>query len=148
MFRNVLPPTYLAVAIILIFFIHFILPLGNPVGMPWRLLGLVPLVLGGVLNLVADSSFKRHETTVKPFRESRILVTSGVFRISRHPMYLGFVLILLGIAVLLGSLSPYLVVIGFAIFLEMVFIREEERMLEEQFRQQWNNYRARVRKWI
>ncbi|MBD3180176.1 MAG: DUF1295 domain-containing protein [Candidatus Latescibacteria bacterium] len=148
MFRNILPPTYLVVAIILTVLIHFVLPIKVLIGMPWRLIGLIPLVLGGVMNLSADSSFKRSGTTVKPFERSTTLVTGGVFRISRHPMYLGFILIILGIAILLGSISPYLVAILFAIFLELVFIREEERMLKLQFGNEWEKYSARVRKWI
>jgi len=146
--RNVLPPTYLAIAIVVILIIHFILPLSHIAGMPWRLFGLVPLVLGGILNLAADSSFKRNNTTVKPFRKSSVLVTGGVFRISRHPMYLGFVLILWGIALLLGSLSPYLIVIAFSVFLELMYIREEERMLEQQFQDEWRQYRRKVRRWL
>lgn len=47
-------------------------------------------------------------TTVKPFQESTALITDGVFRLSRNPMYLGFVLVLTGIATLLGSLTPWL----------------------------------------
>ncbi len=148
MFRDILPPTYLAIAVILILTIHFALPLAHVMEMPWRLAGIIPLVLGALLNLAADSSFKRYNTTVKPFKKSTTLVTGGVFRICRHPMYLGFVLILLGIAVLLGSLSPYLVVILFALFLEFIYIREEERMLSEQFARQWEDYCERVRKWI
>lgn len=148
MFRDILPPTYLAIAIILILVLHFVIPLAQIIEMPWRLAGLIPLVLGAVLNLAADNSMKRYETTVKPFKRSTTLVTEGVFKICRHPMYLGFVLILLGLAVLLGSAAPFLVVILFPFFLEFVYIREEERMLGEQFEQQWVDYCTRVRKWI
>lgn len=148
MFREILPPTYLAIAVILILVLHFVIPLAQIIEMPWRLAGLIPLVLGAVMNLAADNSMKRYETTVKPFKRSTTLVTEGVFKICRHPMYLGFVLILLGIAVLLGSAAPFLVVILFPFFLEFVYIREEERMLGEQFEQQWEDYCTRVRKWI
>jgi len=148
MFRDILPPTYLAITVILILVLHFVIPLAQIIEMPWRLAGLIPLVLGAVLNLAADNSMKRYETTVKPFKRSTNLVTEGVFKICRHPMYLGFVLILLGLAVLLGSAGPFLVVILFPFFLEFVYIREEERMLGEQFEQQWEDYCTRVRKWI
>jgi protein-S-isoprenylcysteine O-methyltransferase Ste14 len=148
MFRNVLPPTCLAMAIILIFILHFSFPAAEVTGMSWKLAGMLPVLLGVVLNPSADSSLRRHGTTVKPFRESSALVTEGVFRLSRHPMYLGFIIILGGISVLLGSLTPFLLVIAFAVFLGLVFIREEERMLEEQYRGRWREYRDSVRKWI
>jgi protein-S-isoprenylcysteine O-methyltransferase Ste14 len=63
-------------------------------------------------------------------------------------MYLGFVLILLGIAVFVGSLTPYAVIIAFAILMEVVFIRVEERMLQEKFGQAWQVYKKKVRRWI
>jgi protein-S-isoprenylcysteine O-methyltransferase Ste14 len=63
-------------------------------------------------------------------------------------MYLGIVLILLGIALFLGSLTPYLVVFLFAIFLDIVFIRFEEKKLEETFGEAWLEYKKSVRRWI
>ncbi len=115
---------------------------------PWNLFGVIPLALGIMINLVADRSFKKNETTVKPLEESTTLITGGVFRISRHPMYLGFVLILLGIAALIGSLTPYVIVIGFAIFMHTVFIKFEEKKLEETFGAAWLGYKNKVRPWI
>ena len=70
---------------------------------------MAPFTAGIVLNIVADRAFKQRKTTVKPFQESASLVTSGVYRLSRHPMYLGFVLILLSMAIFAGSLTPMLV---------------------------------------
>lgn len=58
------------------------------------------------------------------------------------------ILPLLGISLLLGSASPYIVVILFAVLMELLFIRTEEMMLEEQFGQEWIQYRSRVRKWV
>jgi protein-S-isoprenylcysteine O-methyltransferase Ste14 len=100
------------------------------------------------INLIADGKFHEVETTVKPFEKSSTLVTGGVFRISRNPMYLGFVLILLGIAILLGSLSPYLIVILFWIAMEKVFIETEEKMLESKFGSRWTEYKTSVRRWL
>ena len=74
----------------------------------WNLLGLLPLGVGVLLNLNADQVFHQLPTTVKPFARSSTLVTQGVYQFSRNLMYLGFALILLGIAILLRSLVPYL----------------------------------------
>ena len=148
MLKKVMPTSYLFVALLLIILLHYTLPIVTIIASPWNLVGLLPLILGVVINVIADLDLKRGKTTVKPFQESRILVTDGAYRISRHPMYLGFVLILLGISLLLGSASPCVVVILFAILMELLYIREEESMLEEQFGQEWSQYRSRVRKWI
>jgi protein-S-isoprenylcysteine O-methyltransferase Ste14 len=146
--KSVLPPTYLVAAIIVMVALHFVLPVKRILSFPWNLLGLLPLALGAALNIVADRDLRDAETTVKPFQESAALVTTGAYRISRHPMYLGFVLILLGLAILLGSLSPFIVVPVFAIVMNRVFIRIEEQMLAEKFGQAWLDYKARVRRWV
>ena len=146
--RKVLPPTYLFVAIVIMVVLHFLLPGVKIVAYHWNLLGVVPLVLGIVMNLIADRAFKKVGTTVKPYEESTTLITEGVFRVSRHPMYVGFVLILLGIAILGGSLTPYIVILIFAILMDVVFIRVEEKMLEETFGETWMEYKKKVRRWI
>lgn len=93
--RKILPPTYVLFALILMLILHFIFLGTKLIRQPWNLLGLIPLVIGVALNLIADSAFRRAGTTVKPFQESSALLTDGVYGFSRHPMYLGFVLILI-----------------------------------------------------
>jgi protein-S-isoprenylcysteine O-methyltransferase Ste14 len=146
--KKPLPPTYLLSALVLMTALHLLLPVRHVIGWPVGLVGAVPLACGIALNLLADRAFTRSGTTVKPFERSTALLTTGPFRLSRHPMCLGFVLILLGLALLAGSLSPFAVVIVFPLLMERLFIRVEERMLEEQFGRQWREYRATVRRWI
>jgi len=146
--RGMLPPTYLLLAIVAMTAFHFRLPLRQILPFPWRLLGLLPFLIGLTLNLAADRQFKQQETTVKPFERSTSHITTGVYQISRNPMYLGFVLILLGIGILLGSLSPLLVVPPFGVLLEVVFIRAEERKMAAEFGQAWHIYKEQVRRWI
>ena len=146
--KKVLPPTYLWISIAIMLILNFLLPLTKIIPWPWNLLGIFPLACGLALNLIADNAFRTAKTTVKPFEESTALVTSGVFRTSRHPMYLGFVLFLIGIAVLLGSLVAFLVIPVFAALMDRVFIQVEERMLEAKFNQAWLDYREKVRRWI
>ena len=128
--------------------LHFLLPLGTIIPAPWCLLGLIPLALGIGVNLAADNAFHKAGTTVKPFEESAVLVTGGVYRISRNPMYLGFALILAGVAVLLGALSPWAGVPAFVLLVDRRFIAVEERMLAARFGTAWKEYAAAVRRWI
>jgi protein-S-isoprenylcysteine O-methyltransferase Ste14 len=146
--RPILPPTYLLVALFGMLILHFIFPGYNLVPPIWNLLGFCPLITGVVLNLIADSAYRRAGTTVKPFQESSALLTDGVYRYSRHPMYLGFVLILLGVAILLRSLTPWIILPIFVVLMERVFIQVEERMLEERFGSTWLAYKKKVRRWI
>ncbi len=146
--KKILPPTYLFVAIVIMLTLHFLLPEAKVIAFPWNLLGVIPGTLGIVMNLIADRAFKKVGTTVKPYEESTRLIMNGVFRVSRHPMYVGFVLILLGIAIFVGSLTPYVVVIVFPILIDRIFIRVEERMLQETFGEAWLEYKKKVRRWI
>jgi protein-S-isoprenylcysteine O-methyltransferase Ste14 len=146
--KRIMPTTYLLIAIIAMIAIHFLFPVVMIIPSIWNLLGILPLVLGVVINLAADGAFHKANTTVKPYEESTALVTDGVFRISRNPMYLGFVLILIGIAVLLRSLSPYLVILAFVILIQVMFITVEEKMLAEKFDARWQEYRQNTRRWL
>jgi protein-S-isoprenylcysteine O-methyltransferase Ste14 len=109
---------------------------------------MLPLMIGIILNLLADRSFKQHKTTVKPCEKPSALVTDGVFRLSRHPMYLGMVLILAGIAILLGSVMPWFILLALVAFFEVRFVRMEECMLEQTFGAAYRAYKKRVRRWI
>lgn len=142
------PPVYLFVFLASIVVLHLFIPGAKIISAPWNSLGFVPLVAGVVLNLMADKSFKQHQTSVKPLEKTNALITTGVFRISRHPMYLGFVLILLGAAVLSGSSTPCLVVVVFFFFLDSTFVRIEETKLAQSFGDAWLDYKAGVRRWI
>ena len=143
-----MPTTYLLIAIVVLIALHFLFPGIRIIPPLWNLLGVIPLTLGVTINLVADKAFHKAHTTVKPFEESSVLITNSAFRISRNPMYLGFVLILIGIALLVGTLTPYVVVLAFAILMDRMYIIVEERMLAAKFGAEWEEYKQRTRRWL
>jgi len=136
------------VSLISMLLLHLFMPLSSFALYPWSLLGVIPLLVGIALNLLADMALKKAQTTVKPFEDSSTLITTGVFRVCRHPMYLGMILMVSGVAVILGTYTPLFIVLIFAVLMELVFVRMEERMLEVQFGHVWDDYSKRVRKWI
>ncbi len=146
--RAILPPTYLLIALILMIGLHFIIPGVKLIPAPWNLTGLLSLGIGIVISYLAEAQFHKVKTTVQPFKESATLVIDGLFQVSRNPMYLGFVLILIGIAVLLGTLTPFSVIPIFTALITRKFIHVEERMLEETFGREYLAYCERVRRWI
>jgi len=146
--KQILPPTYVLIALIGMLILHFIFPIYKLLSLPWKLIGLLPLSIGIALNIIADGALHRANTIVKPFQESTVLITKSVYSISRHPMYLGFGLILAGVAGLLGTLSPWFIIPVFAILMDVVFIRVEEHMLEEKFGPAWIEYKKKVRRWV
>jgi protein-S-isoprenylcysteine O-methyltransferase Ste14 len=113
-------------------------------------LGWVPAVAGIGIAVAAFGRFKRARTTVNP-REPQTassLVTGGVFGISRNPMYLGLLLILIGWALGLGTASPWLVPPLFVIVVSVLQIIPEEQALEKLFGKDYLQYRQRVARWI
>jgi protein-S-isoprenylcysteine O-methyltransferase Ste14 len=145
---RILPPTYLFNALAAMVLLHLFVPLHSLTHYPWNIFGIVPLSAGIFLNLAADRSLKKRSTTVKPFEVSSALVTSGVFRFSRHPMYLGMICILSGVALLLGSLSPFIIIPIFALLMDSTFISAEESMLDTRFGDEWRKYKSTVRRWL
>jgi protein-S-isoprenylcysteine O-methyltransferase Ste14 len=142
------PPAYFFVSLLLSIGLYFALPSTKAMATPCRYIGVVLIGIGVVLNLWTDALFKKHKTTVKPYEKPTHLGISGPFRISRHPMYLGMVAILLGIAIALGPLISLVVPILFVIVMEVMFIPFEEKNLEQAFGKEYLNYKQKVRRWI
>lgn len=92
--------------------------------------------------------FKKLGTNINTFKEPDILTTEGFFRISRNPMYCGFIVTLLGICLVLGSTSPFLGLIGFGLLTNYWYIPFEERAMLIKFGDQYINYKSKVRRWI
>jgi len=146
--QRTLPPTYLFVALAVMVGCHYVVPHTRLIPFPWVVAGCVPLGIGLVVACVTSEALKKAGTTVKPFEESTALITTGVFTASRNPMYVGFVLMLAGVAVILGSTTPFCVVPTFAVVMDVVFVAPEERMLASRFGEAWTTYAARTRRWI
>jgi protein-S-isoprenylcysteine O-methyltransferase Ste14 len=145
---QMMPTSWLLIAILSMLAVHIFLPTAIFIPAPWHLLGFLPLAIGIMINLIADRAFHETATTVKPFEESSVLITDGIFRFSRNPMYLGFILMLTGIAFLLRSLFPFIIIPAFAMLITRTYITEEERMLENAFGPQWSAYKRNTRRWL
>ncbi len=146
--KKIMPTTCLLAAFIAMLALHFSYPVVKLIPPAWGMLGLLPLAVGLFLNCAADAAFHSANTTVKPFIQSNALVTNGVYRISRNPMYLGFLFILTGMAVLLGSLTPFVVIPAYGLLVHHFFITVEERMLAQKFSGRWEDYQQRTRRWL
>ncbi len=139
---------YLLIVIIVAIVLDFVLPVTTVIPSPWTLLGLIPLIAGILINLNADGAFRRAKTAVCPFEASSVLVQDGPYRFSRNPMYLGFVLMLLGASILMGSLTPFLTVLVFAVLIDRMFINMEEQKLSHAFGSAWEKYKSHTRRWV
>ena len=145
---KILPPVYFFGSMVLMIALHYGLPGPHIISGSIRYLGIILMGASLGFGLWARLLFVRMGTTVKPFQESSELVVLGPFNVTRNPMYLSMTVLLLGLAVLLGSLTPYFVVPLFVLIINRRFIPAEESMLERRFGESYRNYQARVRRWI
>jgi protein-S-isoprenylcysteine O-methyltransferase Ste14 len=144
----VLPPHVLLVAILLSLALDRWLPLVRLWRSPADYLGAAIIISGFLVNIFCALQFRRQQTTIIPFRESSALLTKGLYRYSRNPIYLSMVVVLVGFAFAWGSLSPWIVPPLFAWIITKRFIRYEEAMLLEGFGEQYRDYCRRVRRWL
>ncbi|CAN7443090.1 methyltransferase family protein [Rhizobacter sp. LjRoot28] len=123
------------------------LPLAN--GLRYGLIALL-VAAGLAFDLSGLRAFRTKRTTVNPLRPERVsaMVTDGVYRWSRNPMYVGMVLFLLAWGVYLSALLPFLGPLAFMVYITVFQIRPEERALRERFGSEFDDYAARVRRWL
>ncbi|MCB1694928.1 MAG: isoprenylcysteine carboxylmethyltransferase family protein [Pseudomonadales bacterium] len=146
--RVIYPPVWLLLGLIAIFALNELYPLSRFTGLPAQLVGGAIIVVGLVLLVVANGLFVRAGTDIIPFRNVSTLVTGGVYRYTRNPMYLGMVAVLLGCAITVGAASALLVPLVFAVIIQARFIVPEEQMLRSAFPEQYPAYCQRVRRWM
>ncbi len=133
---------------IAVLLLHFLLPMAVILPQPFNLIGLVPLALGVWLAFAGNNQFTRVGTTINTFNEPGTLVTDGWYRYSRNPMYLGFALALVGVWLMLGSLSPLLIVLAALVITDRWYIAFEEAALARKFGKAYESYRKQTRRWI
>lgn len=108
------------------------------------------LVIAFCFMLAGVMEFRRNRTTVDPRdpNKTTVLVDSGVYAVSRNPMYVGFALVLMAWVVFLRSPVLSIGVILFVVYMNRFQIAPEERALKELFGDDFDRYVSRVRRWI
>jgi protein-S-isoprenylcysteine O-methyltransferase Ste14 len=150
-FENKIPPPSVAVVIGLAMWgLSLRLP-GVDVDEFARVIATSVAALIGVLFFISGAvSFRRAKTTVNPLKpeSASSLVTSGIYRISRNPMYVGLALFLVAWAVYLASPWAFLGVVAFVIYINYFQILPEERALAALFGSEFALYQSKVRRWL
>lgn len=125
-------------------------PLLRLLGRPWNQIGWALIAMGALVDAVAVIAFIRARTTVNPLRvdQASHLVISGLYRVTRNPMYLGLITVLAGWALLLGSLCPWLLVIAFERIIATSQIQAEEAALTARFGNDYVQYTRQVHRWL
>jgi protein-S-isoprenylcysteine O-methyltransferase Ste14 len=91
---------------------------------------------------------RRVETNASPYKPSTSIVTSGPYRFTRNPIYVGFTLMYLGLSIFANALWPVLLLPGVITMMRRGVIEREEAYLERKFGEEYLSYKERVRRWI
>ena len=144
---KILPPVIVGVGGLLNWFAtHWVNDLFSP---PWLLIATL-MVVSGVIGVAGVLGCLRCKTTLHPWNpgETRVLVTQGVFRLSRNPMYLALLLLLLAYYLYQPTWFSPLVFVVVTWYLTRFQILPEERILSEKFGDQYAQYASSVRRWL
>lgn len=117
-------------------------------GMEGKTAGWIAILCGMVLLAAAIGFFRLKRTTVNPTKKPDKLVTDGIYRFSRNPMYLGMLLILAGFPLVTDSVIGLVFPFIFFLIMNQSVIPREERMVQGVFGDEYLQYRTRTSRWI
>lgn len=145
---RILPPVYLLAAMVVMIVLGIITPIGYWLEFLWRYVGILFLLIGFLVIALSRKLFHRLGTPVPPGVQATVLVTKGIFQYTRNPMYLGGMVVLAGVAILLGSISPLIVIPFFVWIIQRKFILQEEKWMESWFGQSYLEYKKKTPRWL
>lgn len=144
--RNIHPPILALIFIGLALLLGWLIPIALPAFVEWIGLGLI--LIGLVLAFGAFNEFRKAHTTLDPHGSVKALVTQGIYQFTRNPIYLGFLLMVIGFPLNSGSYSGLVVAPFFMVTMNRLVIEKEEAYLEKKFGEAYTGYRSRVRRWF
>lgn len=146
--KRVLPPHLFVACALAMLGLHRSVPGSYLSGATHLVAGVLIMMVGLGAAVWGSRRFKAAETNIVTFEAPQVLVTDGLFRWSRNPMYLGFLVALAGLWLAFGSVSPGLMVLAFAVVTDRWYIAFEERLMAKTFGASYEAYRAQTRRWI
>jgi protein-S-isoprenylcysteine O-methyltransferase Ste14 len=122
------------------------LPIPAPILVQWVGSGFA--ALGFILGILALIEFRRTQAALDKKKPAKSLVTSGIYRYTRNPIYLGFVLMLIGLPLTIGTYWGLILVWPLVIFTNNLVIKHEEAYLKQEFKDQYAEYSSHVKRWL
>ncbi len=110
--------------------------------------GLGMVILGIIFLIYARTVFKKAKTNIKPWEKTKSIITTGIYARSRNPIYLGFNIFPIGLGIFFDNLWVLLSFLPGALTVYHIAIKKEEAYLEEKFRDEYLDYKKKVRRWI
>lgn len=142
------PPLIYAVALVVSLILHWRIPLPLvPRKIRWPLGA--PLIAGAIMPaFLAFRGMRKAGTNVNPEQPTTALIVEGPYRFTRNPIYLGMAVLYTGIAILVNTLWPILLLPGVLFIMTRGVIKREETYLEQKFGEQYVTYKKTVRRWL
>ncbi|MBI2757709.1 MAG: isoprenylcysteine carboxylmethyltransferase family protein [Chloroflexi bacterium] len=142
------PPVLTLIHIGIAYAAKWLIPIPFAVPNILRTIGLPLAAIGFLLAVSALLEFRKAHTTVDPHGSVKSIVTSGIYRFTRNPIYAGFLLVLIGIPLNSGTYWGLLLAPVFIVSINNLVIQHEEAYLEKKFGDVYAGYKSRVRRWI
>ncbi len=143
-----LPPKLLLLSVLGSIALHYLIPIAQFISFPFTLAGIIFVAVGWAVTLWSERVIESYGTALHCMKKPTTLVIDGPFRYSRNPFYLGYLIIIIGVAVMLGSLVAFIGPLIFISIISIVTIPNEEAKLQQTFSSEYVEYRRRVRRWI
>lgn len=146
--KNIHPPIVALLFIAIAYILGRYMPLPFMVPPLLRNLGFAMTVVGVLLGIGAFIEFRKAHTTLDPHGSAKQLVTSGIYRFTRNPIYLGFLLMVIGLPLNSGTLWGLVVAPFYILLMTRLVIEREENYLEKKFGKTYAGYASGVRRWL
>ncbi len=146
--KNIHPPVVALIHIVIAFLLGWLIPLPFAVPDVLRTIGFVLVCVGFLFGAGAFNEFRKARTTLDPHGTVKQIVTSGAYRFTRNPIYLGFLLLVIGLPLNFGFYWGILCAPFFIVTLNRLVIEREEAYLEKKFKEQYTTYKSSVRRWL
>lgn len=128
--------------------LHLLLPWQHSYPFPVIVFPVLLISAGFTIMMVAWWQFRQRQVAIYPTATTDYLITDGIYRFTRNPMYLGMIAMLLGVALILGTLPFYGVAILYFVVINQWFCPYEEKKLAKAFGPVFDHYKSSVRRWI
>ena len=142
------PPLVALLFIVVAYFLARFVPVPFSAPPVLRYAGLGLTFIGFLLGIGAFLEFKKAHTTLNPHGSVKQVVASGIYRFTRNPIYLGFLLMVIGLPLNSGLYWGLLTAPLYIITMTRLVIEREEAYLEKKFKGQYADYKSRVRRWL
>ena len=142
------PPIVALMFIVISYFLGRFAPIPFVAPMVLRNIGLFLTFIGFLLGIGAFLEFRKARTTLDPHGSAKQVVTSGVYRFTRNPIYLGFLLMVIGLPLNSGLYWGIVLAPLYIMTMTSLVIEREEAYLEKKFKDQYTGYKSRVRRWL